>query len=466
VADENVRDRRQAAADERRGADLRISARSHVSELRGVALLPAFTTEDGERCARRTADVRRLRPHLGPAYDGGERVSEPWWNRVYLGSCERMDAIPDASVHCIVTSPPYYGLRAYLPDNSPNKAKEIGLEPTLAEFIERLCCVFDECRRVLRDDGTMFVNMGDSYATRGTRMGNRHGNLGDESRDDIHRSGYRPCPPKFKEKDLMLVPYRLALALQERGWWVRDNIVWAKPNPMPSSVTDRCTSSHEAIFMLSKSARYFSDMDAVREPYKETESYKYAKQDTGKRIGGRQPGGTYEVEAQVISPNPLGANLRNVWTIATEAYSDAHFATFPREIPARCIRIGTSEAGCCAECGAPRRRVVDVEYVKSPVHGLGSVVGRHYETGANNFDGAGMPPVNKRTTTVGFEPSCEHAAESVPCIVLDPFMGSGTVAEVAESLGRRWVGYELNEEYHALIAERTRQAGLFAGGAG
>jgi site-specific DNA-methyltransferase (cytosine-N4-specific) len=178
----------------------------------------------------------------------------------------------------------------------------------------------------------------------------------------------------------------------EPGWYLRDAIIWAKPNPMPSSVTDRCTPSYETVFMLAKSARYFADMDAVREPYKETDSYKYAKHDTGKRIGGRQPGKDYEIDAQVMAPNPLGANARNVWTIATTPFADAHFATFPIELPLRCIRIGAREGD----------------------------------------------------------------------VVLDPFMGSGTVAQAAESLGRRWVGYELNPNYHALIAERTRQVGLFA----
>ncbi|HZT13640.1 MAG TPA: DNA methyltransferase, partial [Candidatus Baltobacteraceae bacterium] len=154
--------------------------------------------------------------------------------------------------------------------------------------------------------------------------------------------------------------------------------------------------------------------------------------------------------------HPLGSNLRNVWTIATEPYPEAHFATFPMELPMRCIKIGTSEAGCCEQCGAPRRRIINKEYFQSPVHGEASVMGRKEASGQNNFDGQGNPRVNAAVTTRGFEPSCDCNAAIVPCRVLDPFMGSGTTMAAAFELGRDAVGYELNPEYVEL-AERRPQ---------
>ena len=333
--------------------------------------------------------------------------------KVFAKSCERMDEIPDTSVQCCVTSPPYYGLRDYSVEG------QIGLEPTVAAYVERLVGVFREVRRVLRPDGLAFLNLGDSYA--GSWGAQGHGDMSGRSVVSARQIAAHPDKKRqtrsirdagLKPKDLIGIPWRVAFALQADGWWLRDAIVWAKPNPMPSSVEDRCTPSYEMVFMLTKSARYSSNMDAVREPLSPAtlERIQQAKWQSGQQAGSTRANGGAKtngpmravVNAKGLTQPPqiedgdyseAGANLRNVWTIATTPYAEAHFAVMPLELALRCIRIGT--------------RVGDV--------------------------------------------------------VLDPFMGSGTTAEAAESIGRAWVGYESNPEYHALIAERVRQRGLFGG---
>jgi len=305
-------------------------------------------------------------------------------NRVFAQSCETMEQIPDGVVQTCVTSPPYFGLRDYGVDG------QIGLESTVDAYVARMVAVFREVRRTLRDDGVLWINLGDSYAN--ASNSGPQGVSGDRATRTFTASGLRPrIEPGLKPKDLIGVPWRVAFALQADGWWLRSDIIWHKPNPMPSSVSDRCTSSHEYVFMLSKSDRYFFDADAIREPLI-PHARATPRQGTApaSAYGLRSLTGNQKRGGTINSPEQ-GANKRDVWTIATTPYSDAHFATFPVELPTLCIRAGSREGD----------------------------------------------------------------------LVLDPFMGSGTVAEVAEGLGRRWVGYELNPAYHELIAERTRQKGLF-----
>ncbi|MBO4119889.1 site-specific DNA-methyltransferase [Cupriavidus gilardii] len=335
----------------------------------------------------------------------------------YQGDCRSvMRALIAAGVRvqCIVTSPPYWGLRDYGVDG------QLGLEGTLREFLDNMVEVFDLCRKLLADDGTLWLNMGDSYA--GSRAGPETGSLrgtrhnqaeaskamtASRRRDDapIPRSDVRV--EGLKPKDLVGQPWRLAFALQDAGWWLRQDIIWHKPNPMPESVRDRCTKAHEYLFLMTKSERYFFDQDAIRTPYSaETkaqsfDTMEYKRRDRYKapdgwntgpgahgpfhpagREKGKAASGDYEPKA--------GANRRSVWTISTQAYAAAHFATFPEALVEPCILAGSRPGD----------------------------------------------------------------------IVFDPFMGSGTVASVAQRLGRRWIGAELNPDYIALQTERTRQPGL------
>jgi len=259
-----------------------------------------------------------------------------------------------------------------------------------------------------------------------------------------------------------MMPARLALALQADGWWLRSDIIWHKPNPMPESVGDRPTSAHEHVFLLAKSARYFYDADAVREVsisdhpsgngYKRDARLSYADKN-----GARGDDQQWQVQAN--------RNLRNVWTIATAPYSEAHFATFPPALAERCIRAGTSERGCCAACGAPwgRERADAV-----PVAGRGAGNGFKRDARLSYADDNGPRGDETHWTpkaypTTGWASSCACAAGTVPCTVLDPFAGAGTTLLVADRLQRDAIGIELNPDYTRMAMDRCRDdAPLFA----
>lgn len=352
----------------------------------------------------------------------------------YQGDCRDVmrSLIADGvRVQCIVTSPPYWGLRDY------GVAGQLGMEPTLREFIANMVEVFDLCRELLADDGTLWLNMGDSYAGSWGSQGRDYGGVAETSlsvrqiaASQRKASGTGKIRDEgIKAKDLMGQPWRLAFALQDAGWWLRQDIVWHKPNPMPESVRDRCTKAHEYLFLLTKSEKYYFDQDAIREPAS------YGATPTGVGFGHgydaepkervRIPsgwdtaeGGHRDMTGRYSKRNSFARetkysnaehgqkeqhragrkdidysgtrNKRSVWTIATQSYTGAHFATFPEALVEPCILAGTRPGD----------------------------------------------------------------------IVFDPFMGSGTVASVAQRLGRRWLGAELNPEYIALQAERTRQPGL------
>ena len=380
--------------------------------------------------------------------------------RILVGDClERLRVLPSESVHCVVTSPPYWGLRSYKGDPGM-----IGLEPTFEGHLSSLCMVFREVRRVLRKDGTCWLNYGDAYAATSKGSGGTNSFQGTNNKGSLFAS------PKFKldglkPKDLMMMPARVALALQADGWWIRSEIVWHKPNPMPESCTDRPTSAHEKLYLLSKSARYFYDGDAVRVPQREDVLKKYSSKTPLKnvQIQVHQPGRTPHAEGNRVDPNPLGANLRNVWTIPTHSFSEAHFATFPPKLVEPCIKAGTSERGVCKQCGGPWVREVAVSYGKSPVHGEGSITGRR-DGGDERTNYSGMPRISKKVETSGWSPTCQCKPQtSVPATVLDPFGGSGTVALVAQRMNRDAILIEISPEYAEMARKRIEgDAPMFA----
>jgi DNA modification methylase len=381
------------------------------------------------------------------------------WLTVYLGDCrEVMAAMELESVHCVVTSPPYWGLRDY---GSPG---QLGLEPTPEAYVESMVAVFREVRRVLRKDGTVWLNLGDSYATGGGSVGRAPGG-GDQGERFIRAGMIGTQPnrmpiPGLKPKDLVGIPWRVAFALQADGWYLRSDIIWSKPNPMPESVTDRPTKSHEYLFLLSKSTRYYYDQDAVREPATRFEGF-YGSEGrfNSSNNGQRNDGGRSQEESGLA-----GRNLRSVWTIATQPYPGAHFATFPRALVEPCIKAGTSEKGVCPKCGAPWVREVEREMVPGRVSGKGNRAALGDVSPSSVFV-TGLEP---RTTTTGWRPDCrcEHDGGGwvpVPATVLDPFAGSGTTGLVAQSLSRRAVLIDLNGNYLTQVMERNRDIPLGLG---
>jgi DNA modification methylase len=245
---------------------------------------------------------------------------------ILTGDClEVLRGLPDGMAQTCVTSPPYYGLRDY------GCAGQIGLEQTPDAYVARLVYVFREVRRVLRDDGTLWLNLGDSYARAGgeggcgpnAQVGNTKS--GEQRRNLVPPAGYKP-------KDLLMIPAQVALALRADGWWLRQDIIWHKPNPMPESVTDRCTKAHEYVFLLTKSARYFYDADSIREaPTGRTDALSVI-----------NTGANNEREKRTLNNDgTIGANARSVWPIATHPYGGAHFATMPPALAERCIKAGS-----------------------------------------------------------------------------------------------------------------------------
>tara|TARA_R110002020_G_scaffold404544_1_gene614664 strand:- start:372 stop:1319 length:948 start_codon:yes stop_codon:yes gene_type:complete len=264
--------------------------------------------------------------------------------KIYQGNCiEVLKDFSDESIDCVVTSPPYWGLRDY------NEEEQLGLEKTPEEFVANLVKVFSEVKRVLKKEGTVWLNLGDSYfsAPAGNKDGipkqNAYG-----GREDAAKSMFKASQVKGKKhntlklKDLIGIPWRVALALQSDGWYLRQDIIWHKPNPMPESVQDRCTKSHEYIFLLTKSPKYFYDIDAIKEKA------------VGERWGGNKPININNSKDKKNIHNGLTRerkiefemkNKRSVWKITTKPYKEAHFATFPMELPITCIKAGCPEGG-------------------------------------------------------------------------------------------------------------------------
>lgn len=376
-------------------------------------------------------------------------------NKILCGDAlQTLRTLPSESVHCIVTSPPYYALRDYGVDG------QIGLEETPAAYVAKLVEVFREARRVLRHDGTLWLNIGDSYANDtkwGGSTGGKHVEAlhGDNAMRNRRYTGLAP-------KNLMMIPARLAIALQDDEWILRSDIIWHKLNAMPESVTDRPTNAHEHLFLLAKNERYFYDADGIREERTDFTIHKNV---------GRGSQGYAKASGIFSNPqrdsngglgvHPAGRNKRNVWPIASQPYSESHFATMPPKLIEPCILAGTSPQ-TCEYCGAPWERLTE----RTPmIIRNGPKSGGYGSRTTDGLSGTMVAPAE--TKTVGWQPTCSHANEGTgKAVVLDPFMGAGTVALVSIRLQRDYLGIELNPAYVELIEKRIAevQPTLWAGG--
>jgi len=384
---------------------------------------------------------------------------------------ETLKQLPDQSVHMVATSPPYFNLRSYLPEGHPDKAREIGVEETPEEYVEKLVVVFREIWRVLHNSGVIWINIADSYVGGGGFSPNAPSNLAGSkqaTQGGAKPGGVKPCG-KLKPKDLVGIPWLVALALRDDGWYLRSDCIWHRINSMPESVSDRCTRTHEYIFMLTKKPKYFFDAEAIKE---KTAAETRDPSTTGVTdFFGSNEDTSDSVDIDVTR------NHRTIWSFYSRPYKGAHFATFCEELPETMIKAGSSSWGCCPRCLAPWKRVsgkpcekcgafVRTAAVKCP--GCGHV--RDWKKGrmakeellAGNFDsgsGKHVPrfPGNYKNNTVFGEwvPTCNCPAhEPVPCTVLDPFSGSGTTGRVALRLKRNYIGIDLNKEYEAMAVKR------------
>jgi len=401
----------------------------------------------------------------------------PLWSkqghRLYHGEAEAvLRRLPSESVQCVVTSPPYYGLRDYGTD----KSLEVGAESTVEAYIDKLVAVFRGLRRVLRPDGVAWLNLGDTYANTGghTKLGGSSQRQGRRNVVEQHRMKGR-IPSGYAVKNLLGVPWRVALALQEDGWTLRQDVIWHKPSPMPESVTDRCTRSHEYVFMLTKGPRYYYDVEAIKEPTSSaSEGGRDANIDRRNRrtvwsvpeeedtvvrwLAARYPGVYEEYATASRTCGPDG-----VWRTANVGYKGAHFATFPAKLITPMILAGTSEKGACPECGTPWHRIT--EKTRTPTRpGADSKVHGTAAATHGNRDPLRHVSVSR---TVGWRAGCScDTSDTVPCVVLDPFVGSGTTVSVAAELGRQGWGIDLSEEYlrkHA-VDRVSRGIGLYRDG--
>ena len=411
---------------------------------------------------------------------------------ILQGDCiESLKKLEDQSINTCITSPPYWGLRDYgtaewdggdincdhvanpnatkkmgneefnknRPSRESTKTKgyyekecpkcgavrkdsQLGLEETPDEFANNLVKVFREVKRVLRDDGTVWLNLGDSYSS-----GGRTTTTNQSLRGDKDYGVTRPKPSEgIKPKDLIGIPWRVAFALQQDGWYLRQDIIWHKPNPMPESVKDRCTKAHEYIFLLSKNVKYYFDNDAIKEDAKYPQgpnSPQSIKKGKGE-FGMDTRGGLSKIGALAKK------NKRSVWTVTTKPFKGAHFATFPKDLIEPCVLAGCPEKMCC-ECGTPYKRQMQKtgEFQRRWSKTIATAEGSPHE---------GQSSMQNIYEDLGLQKQCDcQTNETKAGTVLDPFGGSGTTGIVAAQHNRNAVLLELNQEYIDLAKARINK---------
>jgi len=364
---------------------------------------------------------------------------------IIKGDClTKLKEIPDESIDCVMTSPPYWALRDYGVEG------QLGLEPTFDEYINKLCDIFDEVKRVLKKSGTCWVNLGDSYGK------------GEEGKAKQIKSLEHKKSVKGYQKCLLGIPFRFAIEMVNRGWILRNNIIWYKPHCMPSSVKDRFTVDFEYLFFFVKNKKYY--FETQYEPYskatmddsrfnpgtKEHHSYNW-------KADGKDDDLSIKVQRGGFKQgDEKGRNKRTVWTINPKPYKEAHFAVYPEELCETPIKAGCPKF-VCVNCGSPK--ILDYELDKEDKGFEGRPDNNNYEEKSTMNN----PSLWKKGTVwakekvfKGYKPTCECNAGFTGGIVLDPFFGSGTTGLVALKQNKKFIGIELNQEYIEIANKRLK----------
>jgi len=372
-------------------------------------------------------------------------------NKIICGDClEVMKEMPNESIDMVITSPPYWGLRDY--GTGPD---QLGLEPTPEVYIEHLTEIFNEVKRVLKREGTLWLNMGDTYNA--GRSGGWAGGKEGFSRPDIAPNQSGVNVGDLQPKCLCMIPERLAWSLIQNGWILRNKIIWYKPNAMPSSVTDRFSNRWEYLYMFSKSQRYYFDLDAVREPCSEVSinraEYENRRVEQGKgisKIGHKSD--HYGMPARFVKLDPLGKNPGDVFEINTQPFPEAHFAVFPEKLCEKPIKAGCPEE-VCKKCGKARERIVEEKRGEAV-----SSMSITKERGNPRKGGDIYHPIIE-SKTIGWT-SCSCGVDFEGGIVLDPFCGAGTALYMAKEMKRRYIGIDIKEKYCEMARRRLAQGVL------
>ena len=413
---------------------------------------------------------------------------------------DNIKKLQDNSIDCVVTSPPYWGLRDYgtasyeggdlncqhtitdgIVDNKNNKLierpdrasdkkncvkcgakridKQLGLEPTYQEHIQNIVELFRAMKPKLKDSATIWLNYGDSYAA--TVNGTKAKDIKNDDRGFVDKP-FSTIQGSIKPKDLVMIPNRIAIALQDDGWWIRSEIIWHKPNPMPESTKDRPTQCHEKIWLITKSRKYYYDAEAVREPCQDETIRRMTLGNKGKVGNNKNSTGwkqlnNYWGSEQSIKDANKGRNRRNVWTITTKPCKEAHFATFPKDLIEPCIKAGCPEK-VCTKCGKPLTKEIYRKEKYNPGYG-----NQHTPKGTHKkIGGVYQKWLEKNPPQITIKPSCDCNADFVPGVVFDPFGGAGTTAIVAKLLNRKSIMSELNPEYIEIAKKRIeKEFGMF-----
>ena len=415
---------------------------------------------------------------------------------IKIGDCrEKLKELPNNFFHTVITSPPYWGLRDYgtgkwiggdpncshIAGKSRNDAdrefgtketltvqyrdvckdcgavredNQIGMESSPEEYVRKIVRTFQEVKRVLRDDGTLWLNLGDSYSSGGRTSTTNQSVRGDKD----YGVTRPPVSGSIKPKDLVGIPWRVALALQEDGWYLRQDIIWHKPNPMPESVKDRCTKAHEYIFLLSKSEQYYYDSEAIKEDCSEDNVKDFLNRKITNNKGKNVEGSYDEVRPDLTRdrkdymPTDFKRNKRSVWTVPVKPYNEAHFAVFPTSLIEPAILAGCPPK-ICSECGTPyEREMVTVEVPERETRDnmVGVIPKRDKTSRMNSKDMKSLVQEDR-----GFTKNCSCSGSQTSAgRVLDPFGGSGTTALVADRHGRDATIIELNQKYVDIAENR------------